>query len=67
LPSWAPEIVEGAVLLIDPSKKQVAAMLGISTTYLDAALKIGTHRRTAVRGGLLPLIEPHAKVSPHGG
>jgi hypothetical protein len=57
-------IKEGAVTLTDLSTPQIAAMLGVSVSYIGAALKTSPARRELVRRGLKPLIEPPAKATP---
>jgi hypothetical protein len=57
------EILEGTVTLTDLSAKQVAAAVGVSTTYLNAALRASTLHREAVQRGLRPLAESHVKAS----
>jgi hypothetical protein len=57
------EIKEGSVVLTDLSIRQFAAVLGVSMTYLVAALGMSPPERAAVRQGLRLLVEPHPKAS----
>ena len=58
------ELKEGSVVLTDMSVRQIAAVVGVSTGYITAALKSSPLQREGVRRGLRPLIEPHAKAGP---
>jgi hypothetical protein len=58
------EIKEGAIMLTDMSVRQIAAVLGVSPGYINAALTASPLHREAVRRGLRPLVDPHAKASP---
>jgi hypothetical protein len=60
----AAEIMEGLVTLTDLSVRQIAAVIGVSVAYISAALKLTPAQRDAVRRGLRPLVEPHARPAP---
>jgi len=60
----AAEIKEGAIMLTDMSVRQIAATVGVSVGYVNAALKASPLHREAVRRGLRPLVEPRAKAGP---
>jgi len=53
------EILAGECAL-KPTVKLVAAALGTSVAYVQAAKKLTPNQRQAVRTGLRPLIVPHA-------
>jgi hypothetical protein len=52
------DIIEGTTSITDLSHKQIAATVGGSLGYLNAALRLTSVEREAVRHGLRPLIEP---------
>ena len=56
------DIVEGTTVLTDLSRRQIAAAVGISTGYLNAALRLSSSEREAVRRGLRPLVEARAST-----
>jgi hypothetical protein len=58
------EVAEGSVTLTDLSLRQIAAVVGVSTAYAGAALKLTPAQRDAVRRGQRPLVEPHVRSAP---
>jgi hypothetical protein len=58
------DIIEGNVILIDLSVRQLSAVVGVSTAYAHAALHMPTAERENVRRGLRPLIQPKAPAAP---
>ena len=53
-----PERALLGVDIIEGTHKQIAATVGVSLGYLNAALRLTSVEREAVRHGLRPLIEP---------
>jgi hypothetical protein len=62
------DIIEGTTAITDLSHKQIAATVGVSVSYLNAAQRLTPAEREAVRRGLRPLVEPRvsaAQLSAH--
>jgi hypothetical protein len=57
------DIIEGTTSITDLSHKQIAATVGVSLGYLNAALRLTAAEREAVRRGLRPLVEPRAPAA----
>lgn len=57
------DIVEGTTTITDLSHKQVAAIVGVSIGYLNAAQRLTPAEREAVRRGLRPLVEPRVPAT----
>lgn len=50
-------IILGEVEFVKPTHKQIAKLLGVSTVYIDRALKLDPTRREWVADGLLQLTQ----------
>jgi hypothetical protein len=57
------DVIEGTTTITDLSHKQIAATVGVSVGYLNAALRLTPAEREAVRRGLRPLVEPRVPAA----
>jgi hypothetical protein len=61
---WGADIVDGITIITAPTMKSIALNVGVSASYLFAALRLTPEQRNEVKRGLRPLIPLRQPASP---